>query len=91
MKKLLIGAIAALFLSGSVFAGSFTDVADDSWYASEVSDVHRAGLMNGIGGRLFSPDGKVTVAEAVNMASRVNAAQKGETIPSSDGKWYDAY
>jgi len=91
MKKLLIGAIAALFLSGSVFAGSFTDVADDSWYASEVSDVHRAGLMNGIGGGLFSPDGKVTVAEAVTMASRVNAAQKGETIPSSDGKWYDAY
>ncbi len=41
---------------------------------------------------VVSPDGDVTVAEAISLAARASAAYNGETIPSSQGgQWYDAY
>ena len=72
-------------------AGQFTDVAGDAWYASAVASAYELGLMNGIGGGLFDPEGDVTVAEAVTMAARAAAINAGETIPAAEGEWYAMY
>ena len=100
-KKLLLSAITAAILTVSASAafektntyteGQFSDISYDAWYASEVKSTYELGLMNGTGGGLFAPDGNVTVAEAITMASRASAANAGETIPATDGEWYKMY
>ena len=99
--KIILSAILAALLSASdsaAFAktntyteGQFTDVPAAEWYAKEVASTYELGLMNGIGGGLFDPEGNVTVAEAVTMASRASSIFAGETIPSADGEWYQMY
>lgn len=77
-KKIVSGlvAAAALTLTAAAFSktntytdGMFTDVPAEQWYASEVKSTYELGLMQGVGGGLFQPDGNVTVAEAVTMAA----------------------
>lgn len=72
--------------------GQFTDVPASEWYASEVASAFELGLMNGTGAGLFDPEGQVTVAEAITMASRAAAIYAGETIDTaSSGEWYTPY
>lgn len=71
--------------------GTFTDVPDSEWYAAEVKSAYELGFMNGVGEGAFSPDGNVTVAEAITMASRVNASFTGKTIDGSSDPWYRIY
>ena len=93
----LAGALAlsasAAFEKNNVYTeGQFTDVPNTEWYASEVASAFELGLMNGTGGGLFAPDGDVTVAEAITMASRAAAINAGETIDTSTGgEWYTPY
>ncbi len=99
--KIILSAILAALLSASVSAafaktntyteGQFTDVPATEWYAKEVASTYELGLMNGIGGGLFDPEGNVTVAEAVTMASRASSIYAGETIANADGEWYQMY
>ena len=85
-------ACAAAFAKSAVYTpGTFTDVPAEEWYASEVANAYELGLMNGIGNGLFSPEGNVTVAEAVTMAARVASQSKGEAIPEAEGEWYSKY
>jgi hypothetical protein len=80
--KIILSAILATLLSASASAafaktntytdGQFTDVPAAEWYAKEVASTYELGLMNGIGGGLFDPEGNVTVAEAVTMACRAS-------------------
>ena len=100
-KKIISGlvAAAALTLTAAAFSktntytdGMFTDVPAEQWYASEVKSTYELGLMQGVGGGLFQPDGNVTVAEAVTMAARASAINAGETIDTSaGGEWYTPY
>lgn len=102
-KRLLQGLIAAaatsvFFSSAAGFTkdhtytpGQFSDVSDGAWYASEVKSAYELGLMNGIGGGLFDPEGTVTVAEAVTMAARAASVYAGEEILPRDGEWYQPY
>ena len=93
-KKILFAALLAATLSvGAGAAGfnktgtytpwQFTDVPGTEWYAGEVAGAYELGLMNGVGGGLFAPDGNVTVAEAITMASRASAIYAGETIDTT--------
>ena len=93
MKNIFLPLFCSTVLALSCTAGAtgFSDIDNNSWYASEVSDACNAGLMNGIGGGLFSPETGVTVAEAVTLASRINASNSGKTIGTSDGEWYEPY
>ena len=92
-------AAAAFTLTAAAFSktntytdGMFTDVPTEQWYASEVKSTYELGLMQGVGGGLFQPDGNVTVAEAVTMAARASAINAGETIDTSaGGEWYTPY
>ena len=98
-KLILAGVLcAALALGASAFEikntytdGMFSDVPESEWYAGEVKSTYELGLMNGVGGGLFSPGGNVTLAEAITMASRASSIYSGETIESADGEWYQMY
>ena len=107
MKKLLlrltVSALAAISLCsiarGAGFSkinqyteGHFADVSEKAWYAKEVKSAYELGFMNGKGDNAFVPDGAVTVAEGITMASRVHSIYNGKTItPVSGGQWYDMY
>ena len=72
--------------------GTFTDVPSNVWYAYEVKSAYELGFMNGKSDTAFVPDGNVTVAEGITMASRVHANYNGKTIAEkTGGKWYDMY
>ncbi|MBP5246098.1 MAG: S-layer homology domain-containing protein, partial [Clostridia bacterium] len=95
-KTLIIGGALALLLSLNAFAsgfektlyyaeGQFSDVNENAWYAETVKNTFELGLMNGTGNGLFEPEGNVTVAEAITMASRACAINAGEDISEKDG------
>ena len=89
---LALTASAAGFAKTNTYAeGQFTDVQADAWYAATVQNTFELGLMNGKGGGIFDPEGDVTVAEAITMASRAAAINAGEEIPAADGEWYAMY
>ena len=71
--------------SGSI---SFSDVSAGQWYADYVVKAAQAGLMQGTGGDKFSPNGTLTVAEVVTLTARLYADRHGESVPTSDGAWY---
>lgn len=52
-------------------AGQFADVPPDAQYAPDVAAVARAGLMEGIGGGLFAPDGLVNRAQLATVVARL--------------------
>ena len=82
-----LGTAAAGFEKTKTYTdGQFTDVPVTEWYAAEVKSTYELGLMNGIGGGLFDPEGKVTVAEAITMASRAASINAGETIAAAEGE-----
>ncbi|MBQ8759592.1 MAG: S-layer homology domain-containing protein, partial [Clostridia bacterium] len=86
------GGVSAEFEKTKSYAdGKFTDVSATEWYSAEVKSTYELGLMNGVSDSLFSPDGNVTVAEALTMASRAASIYKGEEIPEKDGEWYAKY
>lgn len=49
---------------------TFTDVPASSWYAPYVGTASSFGLINGVGGGRFNPDGTITRQEAAVMVSR---------------------
>ncbi len=102
MKKIILAVIAAAMLALSATAasfektqtyseGQFTDVLSNAWYAGDVKNSYEFGLVNGVGGNKFDPNGTVTVAQAITLAARFSAAYNNETIPSAEGEWYKCY
>ena len=72
----------------------FTDVPEDAWYASSVADVLAYRLMEGDSATSFRPEGKVTIAEAIVLASRIYRGYtgiSGSFTEIADGPWYLPY
>ena len=93
---ILAGAMAftasAAFSKVKTYNGSFSDVANDAWYAKEVASAYELGFVDGVSDTSFSPGTTVTVAQGITMASRVHAAYNGGSIAEvSGGNWYDMY
>ena len=65
----------------------FSDVPPDAWYAEYVQTVYEKGLFSGTGDGVFSPDANMTYAQFLVVLSQFS----GETIPASDGAWYQGY
>ena len=72
-------------------AAGFSDVPASAWYAGDVADVQKYGILQGVGGSRFDPSGTLTLAQAVTMAARTDAALRGVTIGTSQGAWYQPY
>ena len=89
MKKILVALMALLLLAvgtnaafekTNIYANNFSDVAETSWYAENVKTAYELGFMNGKSEGKFDPDGNVTLAEAITMASRVHAIYNGTEV-----------
>lgn len=75
--------------------GMFKDVAGNAWYAQYVKEAYEYGLVSGTASDIMSPDGTVTVGQAVTVAARIHAAFNGKQTQlesSAEGtNWYDKY
>ncbi|MCL1829779.1 MAG: S-layer homology domain-containing protein, partial [Oscillospiraceae bacterium] len=68
----------------------FSDVAG-RWFENDVKTAYEYGLTEGVGGGLFVPDERISVAEAIVMAARINSVYYGKKIYSEPGAWYTKY
>lgn len=85
-------AMAKGFAKTQEYAGSFADVPSDAWFEKEVKNAYELGFVNGKTDTSFDPDGTMTVAEGITIASRVHASYNGTEIAETEGeKWYDMY
>ena len=68
---------------------SFSDVAQDRWYADAAGLCYETGLMNGTGDGTFSPDAMVTTAEAATLAARIHHILNGGdgVLPEAPAAW----
>ena len=72
----------------------FNDVSPSAWYAEAVDYTVREGLMNGVGGGKFDPEGPMTRAMVVTVLWRLMNGQGGyaSSIPHiqdvKPGQWY---
>ena len=93
MKKLFIGlAAAAVLATGAsaafekvnTYSNNFTDVKESNWFYANVKSAYELGFMNGKTADTFDPNGNVTVAEGITMASRVHAINAGVEIKKAE-------
>ncbi len=73
--------------------GAFSDVPPSVWYAENVSRCYELGLVDGMPGGLFSPQGYVTIAESVKMAVTLHSIYETGTgyAPGNGAVWYAPY
>lgn len=70
----------------------FADVAPAAWYYESVRTACACGLVKGTAPDTFSPDGTLTVAEAIVMADRVHMRYRtGEDTLANGTPWYQPY
>lgn len=72
----------------------FSDIAENSPFYDAVKFVYDAGLMNGTGDGLFSPNETVTRAQAITVLARLAQAEAEDSDLFSDvapGSWYSGY
>ncbi|WP_295617987.1 S-layer homology domain-containing protein [uncultured Intestinimonas sp.] len=70
----------------------FTDVAPGSWYYEAVQYVYENGMMNGTGGKLFSPNGTTSRAMIVTILHRMEGAPAAPASSFTDiaaGAYYE--
>lgn len=65
--------VQAMGLSASGEGETFTDVAENSWYAPYIKAACTAGYMKGVGDGCFNPQGKVTHEEMITVLGRLAA------------------
>ncbi len=56
---------------------TFVDVAPGDWFAPYVNVCVEAGLMKGVGGGRFDPQGTVSLAQAATLAARIHHIKNG--------------
>jgi hypothetical protein len=75
-------------------AATFTDVADDAWYAREVSYLADSGIILGYEDGTFKPDKKITRAEFTVILSRffdMNESAPASGFDDAAGHWAENY
>ena len=81
--------IAGAFLP--VGTPTFTDVKSGDWFNSFVGKICGAGWMTGKGNGVFDPNGNLSLAEVMVLASRLHADHTKNEIPTVSGAWYMTY
>lgn len=101
-KKILASVLTAVLLATSAGAytaqrsynGEFYDVSSGAWYYDEVASAYSLGLINGKSANTFDPDGNLTLAETIKLASSCHqliSTGAASNIASSTSNWYDGY
>lgn len=92
MAAVLLAAALTLPCWNLAAKAAFSDVPSNAWYAQDVAAAEKYGILQGTGNRRFSPDGNLTLAQAITMAARTYAYERGETIPKTGGStWYSDF
>ena len=69
----------------------FQDVDSSDWYSPQVKLGYELGLLGGKGNNKFDPEGSLTLAETIKLASNVHSVYYGKTISNSNDKvWYES-
>ncbi len=77
---LLAVGVNAAFEKVNTYDNNFSDVKDTNWFSENVKTAYELGFMNGKSEGKFDPDGSITVAEGITMASRLHAIYNGMEI-----------
>lgn len=90
---------AEVIPTASAASASFTDVAPDSWYYENVTNMTENGYLKGYPDGSFMPDATITAAEFVSVVARVCGLEKSPAQNSHwagglmqtalDKQWYD--
>ncbi|KKO54988.1 hypothetical protein XI25_03370 [Paenibacillus sp. DMB20] len=67
----------------------FSDVADDAWYAKEVSAAYQSGIVTGAGQKLFEPNRKITREEMAVMLVRAYELQMASKTGAASAQMKD--
>ncbi len=70
---------------------NFSDVAESDWFQPYVAKIVGAGWMSGMGEGQFAPNGPLTVAQVLVMASKIHSSTFGKEIARAEGEWYAPY
>lgn len=80
------------FKASEVYTNHFKDVSSSNWAAPSVKTCYEYGLMNGSSETSFSPDGELTIAQALVMADRVHEIYTtGKSTLTNGSPWYQPY
>jgi len=72
--------------------GLFRDVAAGAWYVQDVARAYELGLVDGVGGGKFGPDGNITIAQTITLACRLHSIyHTGEASFVQGQPWYQVY
>ena len=72
--------------------GQFTDVESNSWYHAYVKQAYELELMTGNSITTFNPNGNITFAEVITMASRIHMIYKGDSPKlEPESPWFWPY
>ena len=92
MAAILLAAALTIPCWNLAAQAAFSDVPSNAWYAQDVAAAEKSGILQGTGNGRFSPDGNLTLAQAITMAARTYAYERGETIPKTGGStWYSDF
>ena len=90
--SILLTLVTAFSLAVPSLASSYTDVADDAWYAPAAEALREQGIMNGVGNGKFGPDETFTRAQLAAVLYRMagSPAVTGEDsfTDTESGAWY---
>ncbi|MBR1455360.1 MAG: S-layer homology domain-containing protein [Lachnospiraceae bacterium] len=76
------------------YDNNFEDVSARAWYRDDVINAYELGIINGISETKFNPDGNITLAEIIKIASVVRSLYYNDNYDfSADGyeTWYEPY
>jgi len=71
----------------------FIDVATNAWYYNDVLVAWKDGLVNGRTETTYVPDGNITIAEAIKLASTMHQKYTAGAVTLTNGTdaWYSTY
>ena len=81
-------ALAAMLLSNTAFAATFSDVKPDNWYYSTVMKLADTGIINGTGDGSFNPNGEVGIDSFIKMLVMAKGLPVSEI---ASGYWAEPY
>lgn len=92
-KFLVFLTMVVLFATTSVFALTFTDVPEDYWAISYITDLTEKGVVNGYPNGTFEPEGTISRGEFLKLviAASMPADVKIGLIPPAIDHWAGQY
>lgn len=79
-------------MTASYASTAFSDVKESDWFYDNVKAAYEYGLMEGHSATTFDPNGNVTIAQTITLASRLHSIfYTGSTHFETSHPWYQVY